>query len=149
MPATRKKPSGGAAASAASRKAAPALKKGTAAIKKASQGGKAVKVASAGGALPTPWSSPEMAVVPPNAVYVEACKSWQAFKKRADAIGAYVAKHAKGAKVSVNLAKPRKGAFVVKTAKSTVVELLNMPRPFPKLKALDMDRVGADVVKAL
>jgi hypothetical protein len=31
----------------------------------------------------------------------------------------------------------------------TVVELLAMPRPFPKLKALDMDKVGADVVKAL
>ena len=53
--------------------------------------------------------------------------------------------------MSVNLAKPRKGAFVVKTAKSTVVELLNMPRPFPKLKALDMDAVArqaADTAKA-
>jgi hypothetical protein len=49
----------------------------------------------------------------------------------------------------VNLGKPRKGAFVVKTATKTVVELLAMPRPFPKLKALDMDKVGADVVAAL
>ena len=38
---------------------------------------------------------------------------------------------------------------MVKTAKKTVVELLAMPRPFPKLKALDMDKVGADVVAAL
>ena len=51
--------------------------------------------------------------------------------------------------MSVNLAKPRKGAFVVKTAKSTVVELLNMPRPFPKLKALDMDEVVADTLAGL
>ncbi len=59
-------------------------------------------------------------------------------------------KHApKGVKVSVNLAKPRKGAFVVKTSTKTVLELLALPRPFPKLKALDMDTVGADVVKAL
>ncbi|MDB0053751.1 hypothetical protein N9F40_01810 [bacterium] len=49
----------------------------------------------------------------------------------------------------MNLAKPRKGAFVVKTSKSTIVELLAMPRPFPKLKALDMDKVSADVVEAL
>ena len=51
--------------------------------------------------------------------------------------------------VVVNPVKPRKGCFVVKTEKKTVVELLGMPRPFPKLKALDMDAVGADVVKAL
>jgi hypothetical protein len=31
----------------------------------------------------------------------------------------------------------------------TVVELLNLARPFPKLKALDMDKVGADTVAAL
>ena len=49
----------------------------------------------------------------------------------------------------MNLGRPRKGAFVVRTAKKTVVELLAMPRPFPKLKALDMEKVGADVVQAL
>jgi hypothetical protein len=38
---------------------------------------------------------------------------------------------------------------VVKTSTKTVLELLALPRPFPKLKALDMDTVGADVVKAL
>jgi len=51
--------------------------------------------------------------------------------------------------VVINPDKPRKGAFVVKTDATTVLELLDMPRPFPKLKALDMDKVGADVVKAL
>ena len=49
----------------------------------------------------------------------------------------------------MNLGKPRKGAFVVKTAKKTVVELLAMPRPFPKLKALDMDDLAAKVTAAL
>lgn len=38
---------------------------------------------------------------------------------------------------------------MVKTEKKTVVELVGMPRPFPELKALDMDAVGADVMKAL
>ena len=41
--------------------------------------------------------------------------------------------------MEVNLSRPRKGCFVVKTAGGVVVELLSMPRPFPKLKALDMD----------
>lgn len=45
--------------------------------------------------------------------------------------------------------KPRKGCFVVKTEKKTVVELLNLARPFPKLKALDMEQVGKDVLAAL
>lgn len=51
--------------------------------------------------------------------------------------------------VVINPVRPRKGCFVVKTEKKTVVELLAMPRPFPKLKALDMEAVGKDVVAAL
>ena len=35
------------------------------------------------------------------------------------------------------------------TEKGEVISLLAMPRPFPKLKALDMDAVGADILKAL
>ena len=30
-----------------------------------------------------------------------------------------------------------------------IVELLGMKRPFPSLKALDMDKVKADVLKAI
>ena len=60
-----------------------------------------------------------------------------------------MAKAKKGAVVSINSVKPRKGCFVIKTEKKTVVELLNLARPFPKLKALDMDKVGADTVAAL
>ena len=58
---------------------------------------------------PGPWDTDEMRAVPKNAVYIEACKMRQAFKKRAEAIGAYVAKHKKGVKVEVNLSRPRKG----------------------------------------
>ena len=53
------------------------------------------------------------------------------------------------AEVTVNAEKPRKGAFVVKVGDETVLELLDMKRPFPALKALDMDDVAADVEKAL
>ena len=51
--------------------------------------------------------------------------------------------------VEVNKEKPRKGAFVVKVGDETVLELLDMKRPFPALKALDMDQVAADVEAAL
>ena len=40
------------------------------------------------------------------------------------------------ASVEINAEKPRKGAFVITANGKTVVELLDMPRPFPKLKAL-------------
>ena len=53
------------------------------------------------------------------------------------------------AEVTVNAEKPRKGAFVVSVGDTKVVELLDMKRPFPALKALDMDDVAADVEKAL
>ncbi len=49
---------------------------------------------------------------------------------------------AKGKKVSINPVRPDKGNFVVKTEKKTVVSLIGLARPFPKLKALDMDQLA-------
>ena len=40
-------------------------------------------------------------------------------------------------------------ALCEETEKKTVVSLIGLARPFPKLKALDMDKVCADVVAAL
>ena len=51
--------------------------------------------------------------------------------------------------MKINEEKPRKGAFVVKAGDTVVTELLDMPRPFAKLKQLDMETVAADVVKKL
>jgi hypothetical protein len=47
----------------------------------------------------------------------------------------------------VNAEKPRKGSFVVtiEGRDEPVVELLSMPRPFTKLKALDMDELIASM----
>ena len=53
------------------------------------------------------------------------------------------------AAVVINGEKPRKGCFEVKANGKTVRSLLDMPRPFTKLKALDMEKVAADVVAAL
>ena len=52
--------------------------------------------------------------------------------------------------VTINPEKPRKGCFEVTVGSSVVLSLLNMPRPFPKLKALDIEgKVADDVIKAL
>jgi hypothetical protein len=53
-----------------------------------------------------------------------------------------------GYNVSVNATKPRKGAFVVKVDDKSLVELLDMPRPFKKLRELDLD-VFAEQLSAI
>ena len=51
--------------------------------------------------------------------------------------------------VTINAEKPRKGCFEVRVSGKTVISLTDMPRPFVKLKALDMEALAGDVVKAL
>ena len=53
------------------------------------------------------------------------------------------------ASITVNPEKPRKGCFEVRVGDKAVLSLLDMPRPFTKLKALEMEDVAKDVVKAL
>ena len=78
---------------------------------------------------------------------IEHCKSWGAFKTRAAAVEKAV--KAAGIKCEINPEKPRKGAFVITSpAGKTLLELLDMPRPFTKLKALDMAAETAKIVKA-
>ncbi|XRB12792.1 hypothetical protein RI054_05g26280 [Pseudoscourfieldia marina] len=52
-----------------------------------------------------------------------------------------------GTQVSIEACKS-KGCFEVKAKDKTVISLLDMPRPFTKLKALDMDEIAAEVIKA-
>ena len=72
------------------------------------------------------------------------------FKKRAEVVAKAV--RAIGVEVVVNAEKPRKGAFVLTIERngerSTHLELLDMPRPFTKLKAVDFDAVAEELVKA-
>lgn len=53
-----------------------------------------------------------------------------------------------GFTVTINATKPRKGAFVVTVEgqDSPVVNLLDMPRPFTKLRGLDLDEVIATLL---
>ena len=79
-------------------------------------------------------------------VMIEACKSWNAFKIRANKIATAVGNKAE---VKINAEKPGKGNFVVRVGDNIITELIGMKRPFPPLKALDMDQVCADVMKAI
>ncbi|PNW87376.1 hypothetical protein CHLRE_02g120301v5 [Chlamydomonas reinhardtii] len=57
---------------------------------------------------------------------------------------------APGTSVSVNPDKPRKGCFEVRgPGGKTFVSLLDMPRPFTKLKALDVEALAEEVLAAL
>ena len=53
-----------------------------------------------------------------------------------------------GITVTINPSKPRKGSFVVtvESDQDPLLELLDMPRPFNKLKALDIDEVAKDLI---
>ena len=54
-----------------------------------------------------------------------------------------------GVACAVNAEKPRKGVFEVRTAGGTVLVTTGPePRPFPELKALDVDAVAAAAVAA-
>ncbi|BDA49844.1 hypothetical protein COCOBI_14-4640 [Coccomyxa sp. Obi] len=52
--------------------------------------------------------------------------------------------------VSINPEKPRKGCFEVRDADGTktYISLLDMPRPFTKLKALDIDELAKEIAGA-
>jgi hypothetical protein len=81
-------------------------------------------------------------------VAIEACKQWGAFKTRANTIVKAVGDKAK---ISINAEKPGKGNFVVRVSgqDAPLVELLGLKRPFPPLKALDMEEVCEKVLQAI
>jgi hypothetical protein len=53
--------------------------------------------------------------------------------------------------VEINKEKPGRGNFVVtiKGVDGPIVSLLGMKRPFPALKALDMDEINGKILEAL
>ena len=51
--------------------------------------------------------------------------------------------------VAHNLQPPRKGSFVVTVKGKEIVNLLDMPRPFTKLRATPLEEVAAQAVAEL
>lgn len=74
-----------------------------------------------------------------------------AFKTRAAKIEKALKASGVGVDVKINEEKPRKGAFVVSIVGEDKprIELLDLPRPFTKLKNLDLDKEIATVIEAL
>ena len=83
-----------------------------------------------------------------KSVVVEACKSWGAFKTRANKIVKGIGGKAK---VVVNAEKPGKGNFIVRVdgVEEPVVNLVGMKRPFTSMKELDMGEVVTKILALL
>ncbi|XP_042478593.1 uncharacterized protein LOC122059690 [Macadamia integrifolia] len=80
-------------------------------------------------------------------IIIEHCKQCQSFKKRAEQVKGGLEKGVPGIIVKVNPEKPRRGCFEIREeGGEKFVSLLNMTRPFTKMKALDMDKVISDVI---
>lgn len=83
-------------------------------------------------------------------VVIEHCKQCRSFKTRADQVKEALEKDVAGVKVVVNPEKPRRGCFEIREEGGEVfVSLLDLKRPFPPLKALDMEKVIADIVEKI
>ena len=72
-----------------------------------------------------------------------------AFKTRAAKVEKFVLAARSDVQVEINPDKPRKGCFEVRVGDTKVISLTDMPRPFKKLKDLDMEEVAQQVVAAL
>jgi hypothetical protein len=89
-----------------------------------------------------------------SAIQITSSKACQAFAKRANQVKDIVSKARPGASITIDEQKkegtnPDRGSFVITVGGKTVVELRSMPRPFTAMKALDMDKVAADVINLL
>uniref|UniRef100_A0A7S0M605 Selenoprotein H n=1 Tax=Cryptomonas curvata TaxID=233186 RepID=A0A7S0M605_9CRYP len=87
-------------------------------------------------------------------VKITSSKACQAFAKRHVELEKLVLKAKPDAKITIDIqpklgSKPDKGSFIVEVKGKKIVDLVAMPRPFDKLKALSMETVAADVVKEL
>ncbi|MCO5605750.1 hypothetical protein L7F22_059934 [Adiantum nelumboides] len=80
-------------------------------------------------------------------VIIEASKECNCFKTSAAKVQAGLTKAIPGIEVLVNPEKPRKGCFEVRSKGGDIyLSLLGLPRPFTKLKNLDMDNAVEEIV---
>ncbi|XP_058071153.1 uncharacterized protein LOC131220207 [Magnolia sinica] len=80
-------------------------------------------------------------------IIVEACKQCTQFKK-ALLVKEGLENGVPGVIVKINPENPRRGCFEIREENGkTFFSLLAMPRSFEKMRALDMDKVIADIIK--
>jgi len=83
-------------------------------------------------------------------VTIEASKECGCFKVRTAKVErALAAALGDAVEVRVNPERPRKGCFEVRSGDKVLLSLLDMPRPFTALKALDMDAEAQKIAEAL
>ena len=70
------------------------------------------------------------------------------FKRAATKLQSLLEAERAGIKVSVNPERPGKGNFTVTVGGKQVISLLSMPRPFTKLRSLDLEDAASTVLKA-
>ncbi|KAJ7549773.1 hypothetical protein O6H91_07G068100 [Diphasiastrum complanatum] len=83
-------------------------------------------------------------------IIIEHCKQCNSFKTRALKVKESLEVKVQGVKVSVNLEKPRRGCFEIRDEQGNIfVSLLDMPRPFKKLKELNLDTTIDEIVNKI
>uniref|UniRef100_A0A7N0V5M5 Selenoprotein H n=1 Tax=Kalanchoe fedtschenkoi TaxID=63787 RepID=A0A7N0V5M5_KALFE len=100
---------------------------------KADEGKKEVKARGGGGS---------------KTIVIEHCKQCNSFKTRAFQVKEGLESAIKGIQVLVNPEKPRRGCFEIREqGGEAFITLLDMKRPFPPLKALNMEKVISDIIE--
>lgn len=80
-------------------------------------------------------------------VIIEASKECNSIKIRAEKVQTGLKGALPGLEVLVNPDKPRKGCFEIRDQDgNTFLSLLGMPRPYTKLKGLDLDKTVEEIV---
>ncbi|TQE10554.1 hypothetical protein C1H46_003792 [Malus baccata] len=83
-------------------------------------------------------------------IVIEHCKQCKSFKVRADQVKNGLEKGVPGIKVLLNPDKPRKGCLEIREeGGETFLSLLDMKRPFSKMKALNMEEVISDIIEKI
>ncbi|KAK9811145.1 hypothetical protein WJX73_006459 [Symbiochloris irregularis] len=132
------------------RKAKPEAKASPAKKAKPAKAAKATKTTKA---KPAPKAEKEQAPSSDDSeltLVVEHCKQCQCFKRRTAELEQILREQVPDLDWTVNPEKPRRGCFEVRDANSgkKYITLLDMPRPFSKLKELDMDDVAEKILTA-
>eukprot|EP00249_Psilotum_nudum_P007603 c20692_g1_i1 orf=224-829(+) len=127
---------------------------------KAGRKSTATKVADAKGSTGTPGKAKSAATskkvvervedtakgIKTKSIIIEASKECQCFKQRAVKVEEGLKKFVPGIEVQINPEKPRRGCFEIRDGEGTILlSLQNLPRPFKKLKELDLDQTVVEI----
>ncbi|KAG6527001.1 selenoprotein H-like [Zingiber officinale] len=109
-----------------------------------------IEISDAEEAPASPASKDKAAAVSSKTIIVEACKQCNSFKVRAMQVKEGLENAVPGIIVSINPDKPRRGCFEIREGGcQTFVSLLDMRRPFTRMKELNIEDVIKDIVKKI